>query len=822
MNETPLQKDQTRGQDEQLQGYGNLIWDDVLSKLGTNLESGLSETQAQKRQGNFGLNEVAEKKTSPIIRFAKRFWGLTAWMLELTMVFSLILGNYFDFSIIGALIIVNALIGFAQEEKGSSAVDALKKRLQVNAKALREGKWKSIPARELVPGDIVRVRAGDFVPADLKIVEKSEVSVDQSALTGESMTVAKKQDDLLYSGSVIKRGESTGVVVATGSRTFFGKTTELLQSARPKLHMEEIISKVIRWLLVIVGILIALLLIVSIANRINVFEALSLSLVLIVFAVPVALPAMFTISMAVGSQELARKGVLVTRLSASEDAASMDILCADKTGTITANKLSVTALIPINGFSENDLVLNGALASQEANQDPIDVAFISAAMQRNLLNPSYIQEQFVPFDPQTRRTESIVRSGQTEFRVMKGAVNVIAEACGMILTGSEISDRTNDLAKKGYRTLAVATTARGGTLTFCGLVALYDNPRPDTKVLIEELRDLGVSVKMLTGDALPIAREISKQVGLGDSIARAPELRSDDKNQFKAAQLAEENVGFAEVYPEDKYVIVKALQTKGHTVGMTGDGINDAPALRQAEVGIAVSNATDVAKGSASVVLTDEGLSNIVDLVKIGRMIYQRIVTWTLNKVVKTFEVSVFVALAFLATGLYVVSAVDIVLLLFLVDFVTISLSTDTVSWSKEPDKWNVGALVTVGISIGALTVAELFGLLFLGMKYFGLSENISRLHTFVFASLLYMGLFTVLSVRERRHFWDSRASRLLLLAVVADMMVVGALVVIGIPSVKPIPFNDLLFLFSYIAVFSLAANDLMKLHLMRWLGVTT
>lgn len=820
MKQIPSSENQTKGQNEQ-EDYETLPHDLVLKKLETNPASGLSETEAGSRQAKFGLNEVPEKKVSPVIRFASKFWGLTAWMLELTMVFSLILGNYLEFYIIGALIIVNAIIGFAQEEKASSAVETLKKRLHVNARVMREGKWKNIAAREVVPGDIVRVRAGDFVPADLKMVEKTEVSADQSALTGESMTVEKKQDDLLYSGSVIKRGESNGVVVATGSRTFFGKTTELLQSARPRLHMEEIISKVIRWLLVIVGILIALLLVASLVDGANLLEAVSLSLVLVVFAVPVALPAMFTVSMAIGSQELARKGVLVTRLSASEDAATMDILCADKTGTITANKLSVTSLIPANGFGENDLILYGALASQEANQDPIDVAFISAAKQSNLLNQSYSQEQFVPFDPATRRTEALVRSGKTEFRVMKGAVNVIAEACGMVLANSEINEKMNDLALKGYRTLAVATTASGGTLSFCGLVGLYDNPRPDSKALIEELRELGVSVKMLTGDALPIAKEISKQVGLSDSVARAPELRSSAKDLSKAGEIAEKSEGFAEVYPEDKYTIVKALQTKGHTVGMTGDGINDAPALRQAEVGIAVSNATDVAKGSASVVLTDEGLSNIVDLVKIGRMIYQRIVTWTLNKVVKTFEVSVFVVLAFLVTGFYVVSAVDIVLLLFLVDFVTISLSTDTVTWSRKPDRWNVAALVKVGISLGVLTVAELFGLLSLGMRYLGLSGDIRVLHTFVFAALLYMGLFTVLIVRERMHFWDSRPSKPLLVAVVADMMIVGALVSVGIPSVKPLPFTDLLFVFGYIAFFSLGANDFAKRRLMKRFGVT-
>ena len=498
----------------------------------------------------------------------------------------------------------------------------------------------------------------------------------------------------------------------------------------------------------------------------------------------------------------------------------MDILCADKTGTITMNKLAVTSLVPASGFSEDELLMYGALASQEANQDAIDIAFISAASERKLLEESLLQKEFVPFDPQTRRTEAEIQSGNTEFRVMKGAVEEIGRMCKVDLTEARIGQSVKDLAERGYRTLAVATTARNGTLDFCGIVALHDNPRPDSRKLIDDLRGLGVSVKMLTGDALPVAIEISKQVGLGDSVVRAPELRSAS-GQLWAAKIAEKSVGFAEVYPEDKYDIVKSLQTGNHVVGMTGDGINDAPALRQAEVGIAVSSATDVAKGAASVVLTDEGLANIVSLVKIGRMIYQRIVTWTLNKVVKTFEVAVFVALAFLVTGYYVVSALDIVLLLFLVDFVTISLSTDSVSWSRLPDRWNVSALVKLGISLGVVTVAELFGLLYVGLRYLGLSADVSMLHTFVFASLLYMGLFTVLIVRERKHFWDSYPSVPLALAIAADMIAVGALVTIGIPGVARIPAADLLVVIAYVGALSMGVNDQVKASLMKRFGVS-
>ena len=794
---------------------------EALKALGSDPALGLSKDEVESRLSKHGWNEVPERKINPALRLARKFWGLTAWMLELTTFLSFLLKDYFDVYIIGALLIINAVIGFAQEQKASGAVEALRERLQINARVLRDGKWQTVSARGLVPGDIVRVRAGDFVPADLKIVEESQLGVDQSALTGESMTIEKMEDDVLFSGATVKRGETNAVVVATGANTYFGKTTELLQTARPKLHMEEITMNVVRWLLVMVGVLIALILAGSYIDGTNLLQVLPLVLVLIVFAVPVALPAMFTVSMAMGSLELAKKGVLVTRLSASEDAASMDILCADKTGTITSNRLSVTNVIAAEGFSDADVIVYGALASQEANQDPIDVSFISAARERNLLKESYIQKQFVPFDPKTRRTEALIVSGGKEYKVMKGAVEAVARACGLDLRTAGIETKMNDLAARGYRTLAVAVSGPDSTLRFCGLVALYDVPRPDSKKLITELADLGVSVKMLTGDALPIAREISSQVGLGDSLVRASDLKNEmEKQPSRATEIAEESSGFAEICPEDKYLIVKSLQSGGHITGMTGDGVNDAPALRQAEVGIAVSNATDVAKGAASAVLTDEGLSNLVGLVEVGRMIYQRIVTWTVNKIVKTFEVAVFVAVAFLLTGYYVVSALDMVLLLFVVDFVTVSLSTDRVRWSRQPEKWNVTGLVKVGVLLGVFTVIELFGLFFLGLRYLGLSNETGSLQTFTFAALFYLGMFTVLIVRERGLFWDSAPSRTLMATMMADMMLVAVLVTVGIPGMTPIPLTSLALVFSYVLALSLVVNDRVKHGLMRRFGI--
>ena len=583
---------------------------------------------------------------------------------------------------------------------------------------------KSSPARELVPGDVVRIRSGDFVPADVKI--QGYVEADQSALTGESLVVEKKPDDMVYSGSIVKRGESNAVVVSTGVKTYFGRTVQLVQLARPKLHIEEVVSKVVRWLLIIVAALIAVAFTFSILRSFNLLDLLPLVLVLLLSAIPVALPAMFTTSLAIGSRELARKGVLVTRLSAVEDAATMDVLCADKTGTITMNKLSIANVMPLNGFTEKDVILYGALASQEANQDPIDLAFINKAKQEKLSVETFVQESFVPFDPKNRRTEATVKKDGEEFKVMKGAVRTIAGACGLDENGiHELEARLEEFAARGYRTLAVARADIQGQPQLVGLSTLYDMPRPDSKQLIQELKELGVPVKMLTGDALPIAREIADTIGLGENVMSASSLKTLIKTDpLEAAEAAEKSNGFAEVYPEDKYTIVKSLQAEKHVVGMTGDGVNDAPALRQAEVGIAVSNATDVAKGAASVVLTSEGLTGIVDLVKNGRVIYERITAWILSKTVRTLQISTFVVLSFLLTGTYVVSAFAIILYFFLTDFVKIALSTDNLCWSRKPDTWNIAGAVKASLVLGFLVIAESFGLLYVALHFFHIALN--------------------------------------------------------------------------------------------------
>lgn len=799
----------------------NLDWKQVAEKLNVDVKTGLPEEEVQNRTRIFGFNEIPEKKESSIIKFLKKFWGLTAWMLELTMFISFILGKYLDLYIIGALLLFNSILSFLQEEKASSIISSLKKNLQVEARVLRDGKWKTVPSRGLVQGDIVRVRAGDFVAADLKVFT-GKLEADQSALTGESMAVEKKENSVLYSGSIVKEGEANSIVLATGKKTYFGRTAQLVQIARPKLHMEEVISKVVTWLLAIVILLLGLTILAQVVRGGSLLEILPLTLILLVTAIPVALPAMFTLSMALGSIELAKQGVLVTRLTASEDVATMDTLCADKTGTITMNKLTITNISPVSGFAEEDVILYGALASQEANMDPIDLAFLTFARDKKLLSQEYAQKEFYPFNPETKRTEAVVQRNNSSFRVMKGAVRKIAELCG--LKDEEIDRLEGSMGKlagKGYRTLAVAINENTEKPRIVGLVAMYDTTRPDSTKLIQELKSLGISVKMLTGDALPIAKEIANKVGIGKNIVKAPDLKKYAKeNLIKAAETAEKSDGFAEIYPEDKYIIVESLQSKNHIVGMTGDGVNDAPALKQAEVGIAVSNATDVAKGSASVVLTSEGLSSIVDLIKTGRMIYQRIISWILNKIIKTFTIVVFVTLSFMFTGFFVVTAFDMVLLLFLTDFVTLSLATDKVRWSHKPNTWNIKGLVEVAVALGVITLIEHFGLLYIGLKYFGLQSSIPELNTFAFEMLFFSGTFTMFMVRERGHFWNSAPSRTLLLAIILDMIFVVTISTVGVPGLSHLPIYYTVSIVAYYFVLTLLVNDSMKYLLIKHKGI--
>jgi H+-transporting ATPase len=779
---------------------------------------GLSQAEADSRVKEYGYNEVPVRRGHPVLRFLGKFWGVSAWMLELIILLSALLRNYSDLVVVGTLLVVNAVLGFVQEQRAAGVVETLRRRLRISARVLREGGWQVIPARELVPGDIIRVRSGDIIPADVRLLA-GELSVDQSALTGESKDTEKASGEELSSGSVVRRGEGNGVVILTGAKTFFGRTTELVQEARPKLHIETIVAGVVRRLFAIVGTMLAVVGALSLIRGVPLLEMVPLLLVLLMSAVPVALPVMFTVSMAVGSRELARRGVLVTRLSAAEDAATMDVLCVDKTGTVTMNQLAVTGVIPLGGAGESDVLSAGALASQEADQDPIDQAFLAAARERGVFadGESVTPVTFTPFDAKSRRTEAVVEQNGRRLRVMKGALRTVAQACGLRPVEIEaLETRVSESARKGYRILAVARGSETGDPALIGLVTLYDPPRPEAGKLIAALRNLGIPVKMLTGDALPVASEIAREVGL-TNIRRLADLKAAGVTAAgEGVDLLADSDGLAEVYPEDKYTVVRHLQAAGHVTGMTGDGVNDAPALRQAEVGIAVAAATDVAKGAASVVLTEPGLSNIVALVEQGRTIYQRILTWIINKISRTILKAAFVSIAFVVTGKFVVSAFAMLLLVFMTDFAKIALATDHVRPSKKPETWNIGGLINVSVVLGLAMVAESLLFLWIGWSRFGLAADTNGLTTFSFLTLLYFAVFSILSARERRWFWSTTPSKVLMGALAAEAFTGTVLTFAGLPGLSPLPWWQLLAIFGYAMISCLVVNDAIKVAMIK------
>ena len=736
---------------------------DVLSELKVQAAVGLTEAEVTERRKTSGLNEVPEKKQSTLLMFLKHFWGLTAFMLEFTIIASFVLHKYVDVYLISGLMFFNATLGFVQERKAARTVKALKKSLQVFVRALRNGQWIQIAGNKLVPGDIIRIRTGDFITADAKIINGT-TGADESALTGESKLINKNEGAILNAGSVIKNGECSAVVVATGIKTFFGKTAQLVQTAKPHMHMEDVVSNVVKILFSIVVIFLAITIGISLFHGEAFLSILPLVLILLISAVPVALPAMFTVGMAKGSQQLAAKGILVSRLSATEDAATLTTLCIDKTGTLTQNKLSVQEIVAADNFTAIDVVKYAVLASIAANQDPIDLAFIQKAADDKTDVTGYTQKSFTPFTAAIKRTEATVEKDGKQLKIMKGAYNTIKELCK--LQNPNFDKSVDTWAVKGFKTIAVAITLDDIT-KMVGIAALIDPPLPDSAQMITKIKELGVKVKMLTGDALPIAKEIAIQVGIGEDIVAANLLRTGTPDTYST--IIAHN-GFAEVLPEDKFNIVKMLQQHHEITGMTGDGVNDAPALKQAEVGIAVLSATDVAKQAASVILLREGLDSIISLITVGRTIHHRIANWVVSKISKTLFTVVFVCSAYMITGQFVVNAFDMVFLLFIIDFVSLTFSTDTVSWSREPESWSIKPLIKKGFVLGVLSIAEAFVWLVVGKQYFGI-VRLHELHSFGFTILFFTGIFNILIVRTPGRFYKQPIGKLLLYAIIADVI---------------------------------------------------
>ena len=752
---------------------------------------GLTENEAAHRVADYGLNEVREERENSLFKFLKKFWAPVPWMLEITALLTFILHKYLSLYIITFLLFFNSVVSYVQEHNAENAVELLKKKLSINARVKRDGEWKIVPAKNIVPGDVVRVRLGDIVPSDIKIIE-GQVLVDQSMLTGESMPVEKGAGDVIFSGSTVKRGELNGLVITTGKNTYFGKTTELVQSASTESHLEQLILGIVKYLIALDIILVIALTAYSILLNVSLTDILPFSLVVLIASVPVALPVTFTIAMAVGALELSSKGVLVSRLTAVEDAASMDTLCLDKTGTITVNELTVKDPKPFN-CDIALLMIYASLASDAASQDPIDNAILDYA-RRMKLNVDYSKRRlFVPFDPSTKRTEAFVLEDSSELRIVKGAPQVISSIAGR---ADEIAEETYGFSKKGFRTIAVAA-GRNGKMEIIGLIPLYDPPRADSRRFISDIKALAIKPIMITGDNEAIAELVVDETGIGKKVCKGSEVRNS------AGKIIECD-SFAEVYPEDKYDIVTALQSAGHVTGMTGDGVNDAPALKKAEVGIAVANATDVAKASASIVLTHEGLEDIVEAVRSGRRIYQRMLTYTLNKIIKTLQVAIFLTVSFFIVGFLVTTPSDVILLLFANDFVTMSVATDNVRYSEKPEKWNVGSLVGSSAFLALPVILEMFFTLWLGIH---LAMGVKEIQTFVFDALVFTGQFTIYMVRERGRFWSSMPGKYLLAASASDIVFITLISTYGF-LVTPVPFEYILLILLFTFVFMVVTDQ--------------
>ncbi|EQB69365.1 MAG: plasma-membrane proton-efflux P-type ATPase [Cuniculiplasma sp. C_DKE] len=783
--------------------FEKLSTKECYNKLNSS-SSGLSSSDVEQRIRQYGKNEVVEKKENAVLKFLKKFWAPVPWMLEITAIITFFIGKDLDTYIILSLLIFNSFISFFQESRASDAVEMLRSRITVKTRVLRNGSWEQIISTELVPGDVVHVRMGDVVPADVKI-ERGKVEVDQSALTGESNPVRRGENGEIFSGSIVKKGEATGLVVATGAKTLFGHTAELVSSAKSESHLEKLILSIVKYLAVIDVILVLGLVVFSFIYNVPLIDAIPFSLVVLIASIPVALPATFTIATAYGAIDLSKKGALVTRLNAVEDAASMDSICFDKTGTLTKNELTVQEPVLFES-SREDITRYAMLASDESSLDSIDLAIINFGKSAGVNMEGYRITDFTPFEPATKRTQAKVETPDGMITVTKGAPQVLAAMCPGIKV-DEVMEKARELSLRGYRTIAVAVND-GTTWKFSGLIPMHDPPRDDSKELIGKLRDMGIVPRMITGDSTPIAEEIAKEVGIGQNVSRVSDVISgktkvDDCNAF------------AEVFPEDKFSIVKILQKEGHITGMTGDGVNDAPALKQAEVGIAVASATDVAKASASIVLTHEGLTDIVSAVEDGRKIFQRMLTYTLNKIIKTVQVAIFLTTSFFIFRFFVTTPFDIILLLFANDFVTMSIATDNVRFSKNPEKWNVRSLVGSSFSLAMFIVVESFAILIIGMRL-GLNNN--QIHTFIFDMLVFSGQFTVYMVRERGRFWNSRPSKWLLSATVADIIFISLISWLGI-LVTAIPLRDILLVLA-LTFLSMAIIDLGKNYIFRHYGI--
>jgi len=787
---------------------------DMQAKLASS-PKGLAAAEAASRLERYGANEIPEKRANPLLAFLAYFWGPIPWMIEGAVVLSALVRHWPDFFIILVLLLANAGVGFWEEHQAGNAIAALKARLALSARALRDGAWAAVPASTLVPGDVIRVRLGDVIPADARILGDTPVEVDQSALTGESLPVTRKAGEALYSGAILRQGEAEAMVYATGAGTYFGKTAALVEGVHVDSHFQRAVLKIGDYLIVLAVVLVVVIVATALFRGDPLFDTLQFALVLTVAAIPVAMPTVLSVTMAVGARLLAARQAIVSRLAAIEELAGMDVLCSDKTGTLTQNKLKLGEPFVLEGVTRDELVLAGALASRAEDGDTIDTAVLAGLADGKVLD-GYRITSFQPFDPVHKRTEAAVApaDGKPAFSVTKGAPQVIlALAANAAAVTAAVTKAVDAFAARGFRSLGVARKTGEGGWHFLGVLPLSDPPRPDAKATIATAREMGIRVMMVTGDQLAIAREISSELGLGTNILKADLLAAGQPASATAAAI-ETADGFAQVFPEHKFHLVEMLQKAGHIVGMTGDGVNDAPPLKKADCGIAVSGATDAARAAADIVLLTPGMSVIIDAIKESRKIFQRMNSYAIYRIAETVRVLLLMTLSILVFNFYPVTAVMIVLLALLNDGAILSIAYDNVRYSDAPESWNMRNVLGIATALGVAGLIASFGLFYIGERLLHLDRG--TIQTLIYLKLSVAGHLTIFVTRTRGPFWSIRPANILLAAVFGTQLLATLLAVYGV-LMTPIGWPLAALVWGYALVWFLV-NDRVKLLAYRLL----
>ncbi|HUX80021.1 MAG TPA: plasma-membrane proton-efflux P-type ATPase [Alphaproteobacteria bacterium] len=776
----------------------------------TDVSTGLTDKEAALRLQKYGDNALPEKHQSLLLKLLSYFWGPIPGMIEAAAVLSGIMKHWWDLIIIAALLFINAAVGFWQEYKADNAIELLKAKLALTARVLRDGKWREIPAHELVPGDVVFLNLGNIVPADMSLVSGDSLSVDQSQLTGESLPVDKKIGETAYSGSTVRLGQMQGIVTATGAKSYFGKTAKLVEAAGTVSHFQHAVLKIGDFLICVTIALVAIILLAAFLRHTPFLETLQFCLVLTVAAIPVALPAVLSVTMAVGAEKLAKMKAIVSRLVAIEELAGIDVLCADKTGTLTQNKLTVGDVWCTPGVDHNELLWEGSLSSSKESSDIIDHTIIKAAGE---LPKGYKIIHLEPFNSVIKHTMAKISKGGKTLFIAKGAPQVIAKMCG---SGNEVDSKVEAFATQGYRTIAVARKD-GNKWKFRGLIPLFDPPRKDAAQTLDEAKSMGVSIKMITGDHVSIARQISAKLHLGLNILVASNLFGKSLSKKALYDALDQADGIAEVFPANKYDIVKDLQGQGHIVGMTGDGVNDAPALKQADVGIAVSGATDAARAAADIVLTTTGISVIVSGIAEARRIFHRMLSYATFRIAETMRVLLFMTLSILIFDFYPVTVIMIVLLAILNDFPIMMIAFDNASVAKKPVRWDMLRVLSIATALGIVGVISTFSVFWFVEYVMHLPRP--TIQTLMFLKLLVAGHLTIYITRDYSWFWARPWPALKFIGIVELTQVFGTLAAVYGWFMEPIGWIYALAIWGY-ALLWFVINDLMKVELVRLLDL--